>query len=627
MEYSQPVEECAGSMDALKRSSCIAVRGYRVAQRVHVGASRCVVERRAALVRFVMHSLIAYLCAIACVSARAAESYGVEFDAPASVRDLLARHVELSRWRGHERMNPDEFRRLYRKAPEEIRNLLATEGYYRPRIDASMSEEGGSLRARFRVDPGEPAKVATVDIEFVGAIATDGDVRQKTERWREGWPLKSGEVFRHETWEAGKRALMRELALDRYPIAAITKSQAVVDPADNRVRLSVVVDSGPFGRFGTLAIEGIDRYPRSIVENLNPIRPGEPYSVLQLQEFQTRLLDSGYFNSVTVDAPADSDGTATVRVWVQEREPRRIAFGVGYSTDTGARIQAEYRQLNFLDRGLQIGARIKLETRARSVGADLYFPTNARGYRDRLVATAENETIQGTETDKIVLTAGRARKRGDTETDVSLSYIAEEQRVNGASDKSTQALTANWSYTLRRTNDPLFPTSGYLLNVQIGGAPGVLVAEQTFLRLYGKLVHYSRLGDDGVLTLRGEVGHVRANGTSDVPSDFLFRTGGDRTVRGYAYQSLGLREGGAVTGGRALAVASAEYTHWLTEDWGAAVFVDTGNAADRFGGFEFKTGVGVGARWRSPVGPLNLDIAHGLDAGKLRLHFSVGLAF
>lgn len=614
-------------MDALKRSSCVAVRRHVENRRGLRGRTCRADVHLGRLVRLVMRSLLALACVIACVSVRAAESYLVEFDAPASVRDLLVQHVELSRWRDHERMNPDEFRRLYRRAPEEIRNLLATEGYYRPLIEATLSEGDGSPSARFVVNPGEPARIASVDIEFVGAVAADGDVLQKTERWREGWPLKKGDVFRHETWEAGKRALMRELALDRYPIAAIDMSQAVVDPADNQVRLRVVVDSGPFGRFGALAIEGIERYPRSIVENLNPIRPGEPYSVFQLQEFQTRLLDSGYFTSVTVDAPADRDGTATVRVWVQEREPRRIAFGVGYSTDTGARIQAEYRQLNFLDRGLQIGGRIKLETRARSIGADLYFPTNAQGYRDRLVATAENETIQGTETDKIALTAGRARKRGDTETDVSLSYIAEDQRVNGTNNKSTQALTANWSYTLRRTNDRLFPTSGYLLNVQIGGAPGVVFAEQTFLRLYGKLVHYSKLGDDGVLTLRGEAGHVRANGTSDVPSDYLFRTGGDRTVRGYSYQSLGIREGGAVTGGRALAVASAEYTRWLTDDWGAAFFVDTGNAADRFGGFELKTGVGVGARWRSPVGPLNLDIAHGLDGGKLRLHFSVGLAF
>jgi translocation and assembly module TamA len=283
--------------------------------------------------------------------------------------------------------------------------------------------------------------------------------------------------------------------------------------------------------------------------------------------------------------------------------------------------------LNFLERGLQLGARIKLEARASSAGADLHFPTNAEGYRYRITSEAENKEIQGTETDKIVFTVGRSRRRGDIETDVSVSYIAEEERIAGMGRDSRSALTGNWSYTIRRTDHPLFPQDGYVFNLQVGGAPGVIVAEESFLRLYGRLVHYSTVGDSGVLTLRGELGTTLANATSNVPSDYLFRTGGDQTVRGYAYQSLGVRKGAAVTGGRALAVASVEYTRWVTEDWGAAVFFDAGNAADDFGNFQLVKGVGVGARWRSPVGPLNLDVAHGLDDGKLRLHFSVGLAF
>lgn len=559
--------------------------------------------------------------------AQAAETFEVRFDAPDEFQRILAEHVELSRWRTHERMNADEFHRLYRAAPKEIADLLATQGYYRASVDASLDERTDGMTARFRIEPGEPVRVAAVDIAIVGALASDPDNARKIERWRAAWPLDVGSVFRHDQWEAGKRGLLRALALDRYPIASLSRSEAAIDPEQNTARLSVVVDSGPPGRFGSLVVHGLARYPRSIVENLNPIRPGEPYSLLQLQEYQKRLLDSGYFASATVDAPAEPDGTAAVRVWVEERESRRIAFGVGYATDTGARVQAEHRQLDFLGRGLQLGGRVKLETRARSAGADLYFPTDTGGYRDRLTAETENTRIQGTDTDKVALTAGRVRRQGDIESDVSLSYIAEEERVAGTGRNSRNALAANWSYTLRRTNDPLFPDGGYLFNMQIGGAPGLLVGEQSFLRLYGRLVFYHKLGADGVLTLRGEVGAVRANGTSDVPSDYLFRTGGDRTVRGYAYQSLGIHQNGAVVGGRALAVLSAEYTRWVAETWGAAVFVDSGNAADDFRGFELKTGIGFGARWRSPVGPLNLDIAHGLDGGKTRLHFSVGLAF
>lgn len=560
--------------------------------------------------------------------AEGADAFAVEFEAPDNLRELLGQHVELSRWQSHERMTAEEFRRLYRAAPKEIADLLATQGYYRPKVESRLDEQADKLRARFIVQPGDPVNVASTTIEFAGALTGDDrDAERKAERLRAAWPLVVGEVFRHERWEEGKRALLRSLALDRYPLATIARSEALVDPDAGSVRLTVLVDSGPAARFGGLVIEGLKRYPRSIVENLNPIRPGEPYSVLQLQEYQTRLLESGYFTSVTVDAPAQPDGTAAVRVWLEERESRRIAFGIGYSTDTGTRVQAEYRLLNFMDRGLQLGARVKLETRASSAGADLYFPTNERGHRYRITSEAENEEIQGTETDKIVFTLGRSRRRGDIEADVWVSYIAEEERVAGLGRDSRMAVTGNWSYTIRRTDHPLFPQDGYLFNLQLGGAPGVLVAEQSFLRAYGRLVHYRKVGDSGVLTLRGELGTTLAKATSDVPSDYLFRTGGDQTVRGYAYQSLGVRKGAAVTGGRALAVASAEYTRWVTENWGVAVFFDAGNAADDFKNFELVKGVGVGARWRSPVGPLNLDVAHGVDDGKFRLHFSVGLAF
>jgi translocation and assembly module TamA len=120
---------------------------------------------------------------------------------------------------------------------------------------------------------------------------------------------------------------------------------------------------------------------------------------------------------------------------------------------------------------------------------------------------------------------------------------------------------------------------------------------------------------------------VAASGRDGIPSDFLFRAGGDQSVRGYAYQSLGVREGEAIVGGRWLAVASVEYVRWLTPQWGAAVFIDTGDAADTLDALEPVQGYGVGARWKSPVAPLNLDIAYGQEAEGVRLHFSVGFSF
>jgi translocation and assembly module TamA len=112
-----------------------------------------------------------------------------------------------------------------------------------------------------------------------------------------------------------------------------------------------------------------------------------------------------------------------------------------------------------------------------------------------------------------------------------------------------------------------------------------------------------------------------------IPSSFLFRTGGDQTVRGYAFESLGVKQGDAVVGGRYLAVASVEHTHWFGASWGLAGFVDAGNAWDRGTPFHAAVGYGAGARFRTPVGPIRIDIAYGRDTRKVRLHFSAGFTF
>jgi translocation and assembly module TamA len=86
--------------------------------------------------------------------------------------------------------------------------------------------------------------------------------------------------------------------------------------------------------------------------------------------------------------------------------------------------------------------------------------------------------------------------------------------------------------------------------------------------------------------------------------------------------------------GRYLAVASAEWQRpilvgGLSSDWESTVFVDAGNVADRAGtlGRDMAVGVGAGARWKSPVGPLQIDLAYGVKVQQLRLHLSVGFVF
>ena len=139
--------------------------------------------------------------------------------------------------------------------------------------------------------------------------------------------------------------------------------------------------------------------------------------------------------------------------------------------------------------------------------------------------------------------------------------------------------------------------------------------------------HLIPLGASDALLFRGELGVTFAPSAQGIPQDFLFRAGGSNSVRGYAYQSLGVKQGEATVGGRYLATISGEYTHWINPTWGAAVFVDAGNAVDDRQAIDLAVGYGVGARWRSPAGPLGIDLAYGQREGKLRLDFSLAIPF
>lgn len=560
-------------------------------------------------------------------SAEEAFRYEVRIEVEQKYRPLLEDNLEIVRWRDNPRMNPDQLRGIHARTPAAVRELLATEGYFSPRIESSLEKEAAGWVARFRVGLGEPVRVGRFDIRLEGDAGADrtallDDMRSK-------WPLVPGLAFRQADWEDAKRMALQSLLTERYPAARIAHSKATVDPEQRLAELELVLDSGPPVTFGELEVTGLQRYPASIVELINPVRPGEPYSQRKLLDFQSRLQDSGYFASALVDVEIDPTRPerVPVRVTLTEVPSKKLGFGVGYGTNTGNRLQADYRDLDFTDAGWGLLGKLKLETRSQSLDGEFQLPVREQGLRDSLNAGYARTSIQGETSQKYLAGAKRSRVRGDIETALSLQYQLESQSVLGAGGNNVKALIAGYGWTQRRVDDPLFPTRGYVANWQVAGAKRALLSDRDFVRGYGKLSWFYPLGERDGLMLKGELGAVSARSRNDIPSDFLFRAGGEQSVRGYAYQSLGIRQGDAIVGGRYLAAATAEYTHWFAPRWGGAVFYDAGNAVDSWKNTALAQGYGIGARWKSPVGPLNLDLAYGREVRKIRLHFSVGFAF
>ncbi len=592
-----------------------------------------------------LHGLL-LSCVISLNVGAANFDYDVKIDAPDPIKSLLEKNLDIVRWRGNANMDAAQLERLYRVTPEQIRMLIATEGYYSPQVTSSIDKQEKSLESQlpenkslvsFRVMPGSATLVGKVDIDLQG-FGNDAEALTRTQSLRDSWNLQPGQLFRQADWEVAKAKLLRQATLTHTPKAQLTESSAVVDPVKAEAVLKVVLDSGPEIAFGPLEITGLQRHPVSIVTNLNSIRPNDPYSEIALLELQSRLQDTGYFSGVEVSMNLDQefdtnpDRTINIKerivpitVKLTENKMKKIVAGVGYSTNTGSRAQINYDDLSVL--GLKLKSGITLETKKQTARGELFWPVTPKGYNDSIAAQFARTDITGETTAVTSLTGKRSWGNAVTERSLTLEYLTERKSVDGLEKSRSQSVPLTYGLTLRRTNSVMFPTEGYILNAQAGGAPLPLLTDRVFLRASVRIVGYRHLAKSDLLILRGELGGVLAKDKDGIPEAYLFRAGGDQSVRGYAYQQFGVASGKAIVGGRYLATGSIEAQHWLVPNWGAAVFYDIGDAADSPAALNLKSGYGVGARWRSPVGPVNLDVAYGRATKQYRLHFSLGFTF
>jgi len=546
------------------------------------------------------------------------------------LRPLLESHLQIMQERQNPKLSNRRFRFLARGAPDEIRELLATEGYFSPRIGQSVVRSEAGWRARIMVDPGEPSRIASIKLEYQGAFADDSMAfSERSTTLRKAWPLRAGMVFRDTLWAEGKAMLLRELHSDTYPAARIVESQAEVDPDLHTVSLRVVTDSGPAFRFGSLEISGIKTQPEQIVTGLNPIKPGTPYKERDLQDLQSRLQRTGYFSSVYVTASNNPEQASRVpiQIAVVENTKRKMKVGGGYSTDQGAGVELRYEDNLTFRPGWRSTSTLKLEQREQSASTRVQLVPIAYGFQPIISAKVDRTDIQNEESVTAQIVGQLQRIRGKTELSLSLDLNYDRNKISGADYYDVSSLPFNASWTRRDLDAQIYPRQGYVVNLQAGGATDLIFSNTAFLRLYARGNLYHPLGARGTLLLRGEIGAVEAPTSEGIPSDYLFQAGGSQSVRGYEYDSLGIPENGAIVPGRYIGVASIEVMHPIAPDWQAALFIDAGNVVNDIKDYKAKLGYGTGIRWKSPLGPLNLDIAYGEADATWRVNFSVGSLF
>ena len=559
------------------------------------------------------HRAIALLLALMLLPPTAAAASHIVLDGPKDLVALMTPHLP------EEAPTPQRLQAM-------LAEMLATEGYFSPTF--TVSEEDGARHVHF--DPGPRTKVAEVDVTIDGPLAAE-----RRKNLIDHWALPTGHPFRQQDWSDAKQQVLSRLLSVAHADARLVDSEAAIDPEQGQAQLKAHYDAGPAYRFGALRVTGLYRYPDSLVARYNrSIKAGDPYEEDKLAQLQSALTATPYFASARVsldrdDAVVGDDGvrTAPVNVDIDERAAHRLGFGGGFSSNTGARVEASYHTPNLFNQAWSLDSGVRIEQKQQTAYADVSLPPDERNRRHGFGVLVEKTDIQGLRVDRESIGVQTTQQRGSVEQRLSLNWEHERERPDGGSWQTNRALVPNVQWIWRHVDNLLDPRQGVVLQTQIGGASKAVLSDQNFVRLYARWLQYFPLGARDTLATRMEGGATLAPSSDGIPQDYLFRAGGTGSVRGYSFQSLGVKEGTATVGGRYLAIASIEATHWLTPSWGVATFIDAGDAADSVGALHLAVGYGLGARWKSPAGPIGVDVAYGERTGDLHLHFALAIPF
>jgi translocation and assembly module TamA len=514
--------------------------------------------------------------------------------------------------------------REYQATTEEVRSALAALGFYAPTLERSLIFADDCWHATLEIRPGEPVRLRRVDVAVLGAAAQDPAFRESVA----ASPLAVGAPLDHGAYERLK-SRWSQLARERgYAQSRLVENRIDVYPEELAADLTLRFDSGPRYRFGPIRFEQ-DVLTERLMRAYLPFETGDPYDNAELTELYIALNDSGYFERIDIEQqppdPATQEIPVTIALTPASR--RLITYGAGFSTDTGPRLRLGRTNRRWNDRGHQFGVTAQLSTVISEVTGNYRFPFgDPRNEWINFDAGAKRENTETAESDSLQVGARRVREvRNDWARAQMLTLLVEDFQV---ADQSSRArlLMPGIDWTRIRADNTLRPTRGDRLDFEIRGASDALGSDTSFVQVIADGKWIWPLGREGRALVRSQIGTTWKDQLTELPASVRFFAGGDNSVRGYEFDTLGpVNAAGEVIGGSSLITASFEYELPLRGRWSLALFVDSGNAFES-SNFERKSGVGIGGRWQSPLGPIRVDLAHPLDhpTDNLRLHINLG---
>jgi translocation and assembly module TamA len=519
--------------------------------------------------------------------------------------------------------------RFERQANEKIKSALEPFGYYDPEANITLETvEQDTYRLHIKVIPGEPVRVTRLEIRINGPGSEEDALKALVS----SFPLKEGDILLHATYEQAKGELKGQALKLGYLDADFSVHKILVSQKKLSASIELVLETGPRYYFGQIHFEGAGPYPLKFLERYLSFKTGEAFSSRELGETQLNLLNSERFNEVIVSADKKEAEELHVPVVIKliPAPSKHLRTGIGYGTDTGARVTLRYSDLNILRRGNELKAEISISQSLQGINALYIMPSlKDRDSFKSLELNLGSEDVDTYETKLLSIGANKTKSFGKGRLGTAYIKMQIEKSTIASEEVDSFLLFPGIRFTKRSYDSIIRPTQGYryLADVKVSseywGSDAsfiqIIADASTLVPLPWRLSLFARIRG-GFTLLDGSI--------RELPASLRFFTGGARTVRGYKYQSLGAEdENGQVIGGKHLLVGNIEFERAIFDTWGIAAFYDIGNSFNSFSAIDLFQGAGIGVRYYSPIGSLRFDVARqiGVDNPKFRIHFTVGL--
>lgn len=510
-----------------------------------------------------------------------------------------------------------------RSLETEIRRGLRALGYYAPTFRYSVSESSNKLIVT--VDPGRPVLIERIDVNITGEGQHDKDYISLVNTVPE-----IGTILNHNEYD-GFRKSLQNLALRKgYFDSELTRHQLAVADGLHQAFWKIDFNTGKRYRLGSVTFND-SMIRESYLRNIIPFEENEFYTSDQLSLLHRRLSSTNWFNSVSVIPlfnKVDDNKVLPIHVITTPRKKNIINVGLGYSNDNGMGGRLRWNKPWLNDRGHSFQSELVLSSPEQSITAAYKIPLYGSPLEDYYTIQGGYKKVDNNDTYSNSYTFGVIRNWDSFEgwqSAVGLNVMFD--NFTQASDSyDTFLLYPSFSFSRIRTDGSLFPMWGDSQRYSLEAAAKKAGSDINFIRFQVQHAWIRSLADEHRFIARANLGLIQADDFDRVPPSFRFFAGGDKSVRGYSYQSISPTDSsGKLKGASRLFTGSLEYQYNITGSWWSAVFVDVGDAVDNLNQVDLHTGTGFGIRWASPVGPIKLDLATPVSRSKNSVHFYIGL--